>query len=201
MKIDFRKGVKNSQSGRVTAFGILILIMFLITIYELGVIYADWNRIRLIGLNIRVLNEQRLPVSDVSFSINGDFAGFTNMEGKFKSLISEPGDIEITARKKPFDDIDTTIALKEEGSDLILTMNRPFATLTVVTISETGEPLKDVGVFVRSKNQGSTGEDGSITISKSLHIHDTVDVKFSKSGFDELSENIYLSDVNHIDSF
>jgi tetratricopeptide (TPR) repeat protein len=201
MKIDFRKGAKNSQSGRVTAFGILILIMFLITIYELGVIYADWNRIRMIGLNIRVLNEQRLPVSDVSFSINGDFAGFTNMEGKFKALISEPGDIEITARKNPFDDIDTTIALKEEGSDLILTMNRPFATLTVVTMSETGEPLKDVGVFVQSKNQGSTGEDGSITISKSLHIHDTVDVKFSKSGFDELSENIYLSDVNHIDSF
>jgi tetratricopeptide (TPR) repeat protein len=28
-----------------------------------------------------------------------------------------------------------------------------------------------------------------------------VDVKLSKSGFDELSENIYLSDVNHIDSF
>jgi tetratricopeptide (TPR) repeat protein len=175
--------------------------MFLIAIYELGVIYADWNRIRLINLNIRVLNEQRLPVSDVSFSINGDFAGFTNMEGKVVALISKPGEVSVIARKKPFDDIDTTITLEEDGLDVNFTMNRPYADLTVVTLSETGEPLKDVGISVDGKDRGLTGEDGGITISEFLHIHDTVDVKLSKSGFDELSENIYLSDVNHIDSF
>ena len=50
------------------------------------------------------------------------------------------------------------------------------------------------------KDLGQTGEDGSLIISKSLHIDDTVDVKLSKSGYDDLSENIYLADLSQMDS-
>ncbi len=193
--------VWDNQHGRITAFGIIILIMFLITVYELGVIYADWNRIRLINLNIRVLNDQRLPVPDVSFSVNDDFIGFSNMEGKVTALISKPGEVHIIARKKPLDDIDTMIVLEDGGSNFVFSMNRPYATLTVVTASEAGEPLKEVEIVLDGENYGKTGEDGSIAISKSIHILDSVDVKLSKSGFDDLSENIYLADINQIDSF
>lgn len=201
MKSESRKGFKKNQSGRVTAFGILILIMLLISIYELGVIYADWNQIRMIGLKIRVLNEQRLPVSDVSFTINGAFAGFSNLDGKFTASISEAGEVEISARKKPFEDIDTTITLGEDGSSVVFSMNRPYATLTVVTLDEEGGPLKDVDIAVEGKDQGRTGEDGGIEISKFIHIFDTIGVSFKKNGYDEVSEQIYLSEVNNIDSF
>jgi hypothetical protein len=201
MKYPSSKGLKVSQRGRVSAFGIMIIIMLFITIYELGVIYADWNKIKMIGLNIRVLNEQRLPVSDVSLTVNDNFAGFTNMEGKVMALISQPGDVRINVRKKPFDEIDTTMNVGNEGLDVNFTMNRPYSTLTIVAVGETGEPLQDVGVVAEGKNLGQTGEDGSLIISKSLHIDDTVDVKLSKSGYDDLSDNIFLVDISHVDSF
>jgi hypothetical protein len=201
MKLASSKGFQKGQSGRVTAFGIIILIMLIITIYELGVIYADWNRIKLINLNVRVLNEQRLPVTDVSLTVNGDFAGFTNMEGKAVALLSEPGDVRISVKKKPFDDIDTTLTVGEDGLDVNFTMNRPYSTLTIVAMGETGEPLKDVGIVAQGEDLGRTGEDGSLIISGSLHIDDTVDVKLSKSGYDDLSENIFLMEISHVDSF
>ncbi|UCC80993.1 MAG: hypothetical protein JSW64_06450 [Candidatus Zixiibacteriota bacterium] len=191
----------NPQQGRITAFGIIIIIMLLVTAYELNVIYADWSKIRLISLNINVLNDVRTPIPGVGFTVNDNFIGQTNAQGKITALISKPGDVRIIARKKPFEDIDTTITLGEDGSNLVFSMNRPYATLTVVTVNEEGEPLKDVGIVVEGKDQGQTGEDGSITISESVHILDSVDVKLSKSGFDDLSENIYLADVSHIDSF
>ena len=191
----------NKQAGRVTAFGILILVMFLITIYELGVIYADWNRIRLINLNIRVLNEQSLPVSDVSLSVNDEFTGFTNMEGKVAALISKPGEIRIIAKKKPYNDIDTTIAIGEDGLDINFAMKRPYATLTVVTTTETGEPLMGVGITVDGKDRGATGDDGSVTISDAAFILDSVDVKLNKSGYDDVFESVYLADTGLIDSF
>jgi len=179
----------------------MIIIMLFITIYELSVIYADWNKIKMISLNIGVFNEQRLPVSDVSLTVNDDFAGFTNMEGKVVALIPKPGDVRISVKKKPFDEIDTTMTVGEDGLDVNFTMNRPYSTLTIVTVGETGEPLQDVGVVAEGKNLGQTGEDGSLMISKSLYINDTVDVKLSKSGYDDLSENIFLVDISHVDSF
>jgi len=175
--------------------------MLFITIYELGVIYADWNKIKMISLDIRVFNEQRLPVSDVSLTVNDDFAGFTNMEGKVVALIPKPGDVRISVKKKPFDEIDTTMAVGEDGLDVNFTMNRPYSTLTIVAVGETGEPLKDVGIVVEGKNFGQTGEDGSLIISESLHIDDTADVKLSKSGYEDLSEDIFLVDISHVDSF
>lgn len=191
----------DNQRGRITAFGIIIVIMLLITAYELNVIYADWSKIRLIPLNINVLNDVRTPIPGVGFTVNDNFVGQTNTQGKITALISKPGDVRIVARKKPFEDIDTTVTLGEEGSNLVFSMNRPFATLTIVTVNDEGEPLKEVGIVVEGKDRGQTGEDGSITISESVHILDSVDVKLSKSGFGDLSENIYLAEVNHIDSF
>jgi len=178
----------------------MIIIMLFITIYELGVIYADWTKIKMISLNIRILNEQRLPVSDVSLTVNDDFAGFTNMEGKVVALISKPGDVRINIKKKPFDEMDTIMTVGEDGLDVNFTMNRPYSTLTIVAVGETGEPLQDVGIVAEGKTLGQTGEDGSLIISKSLHIDDTVDVKLSKSGYDDLSENIYLADLSQMDS-
>jgi|GEM_PF-3106009 len=196
-----RRKAWNNQQGRITAFGIIILIMLIITVYELSVIYADWKRIKLIPLNIKVMSDQRLPVSDVSFSVNNDFLGFSNMDGKFTALISKPGELKILARKKPFDDIDTTITMEEDGLDINFTMNRPFSTVTVVALNEAGEPLEDVSIAVEGKDRGRTDQAGSVTISESVHILDTVDVKMSKSGYDDLSENIYLADISYVDSF
>jgi hypothetical protein len=54
---------------------------------------------------------------------------------------------------------------------------------------------------MEGKDQGRTGDDGSMTISEAVHILDTVDVKLSKSGFDDLTEDLYLADIEHVDSF
>lgn len=190
----------NSQQGRITVFGVIILVMLLITAYELNIIYADWNKIRLISLNINVLNDLRTPVAGVGFTIDDNYIGQTNTQGKITALISKPGRVKIIARKKPFEDIDTTIALDEDGSNVVFTMNRPYATLTVVAVDEEGKPLKEVGIVVDDENQGRTGENGSITISESVHILDSVDVKLSKSGYEDLSKGIYLAEAGVIDS-
>ncbi|UCE65135.1 MAG: hypothetical protein JSU85_09665 [Candidatus Zixiibacteriota bacterium] len=174
--------------------------MFLITVYELSVIYADWNRIRLIPLNIRVLNDQRLPVHDVSFTINNDFIGFTNMDGKITALIAKPGEIRIIAKKKPLDDIDTTILLEDAGSKVVFSMIRPYSSFQVVAVNESGEPLEGVGVNVDGESYGQTGDDGVLTITEAVRMLDTIDVKLSKSGFEDFSENIFLAEINYIDS-
>jgi tetratricopeptide (TPR) repeat protein len=53
---------------------------------------------------------------------------------------------------------------------------------------------------VQGKDQGQTGEDGRLTISDYVHILDSAKVKLSKSGFDDLSRDIYLADADNIDS-
>jgi hypothetical protein len=188
------------EQGYITVFGILILIMFLITIYELSVIYADWNRIKLIALNISVLNEQSSPIPGVSLTVDDELIGQTDEEGRIAAFISNPGEVHIVARKKPLRDIDTTVAFEEDGSSVIFSMVRPYAKLTLVTLDEGGAPLKDVSIRVQGKDQGQTGEDGRLTISDYVHILDSAKVKLSKSGFDDLSRDIYLADADNIDS-
>jgi hypothetical protein len=60
--------------------------------------------------------------------------------------------------------------------------------------------VNDVGVAMEGKDYGRTGEDGSVTISETAHILDSVDVKLSKSGYDDLTEVIYLADMSQTDS-
>lgn len=176
------------------------MIMVFIAVYELGVIYADWNRVKMINVRIKVLNEQLLPVSDVSFSVNDEFVGFSDLNGKITAPVSKPGEVRITAKKKPFDDIDTTVAVGEEGTDVVFSVRRPFASLTITAVNEAGEPMTDVNVSLDGNDRGRTGEDGSLKLADFVRIQDTADVKLSKSGYDDVSEDIYLVDLNQADS-
>ena len=123
------------------------------------------------------------------------------MEGKVVASISKPGEVRIIAKKTPFNDIDTTINVGEEGLDANFAMKKPYAALTVVTMDEAGKPLKDVGIIVDGKDRGSTGEDGSVSISDAAYVLDSADVKLVKGGYKDLSQIVYLADTSLIDSF
>jgi len=198
---ELRRKSWNNQAGRITIFGFMILIMSIITIYELSVIYADWNRIKMIPLQIAILSDARLPIPGVGVTINKDYIGQTDNNGKLTALISEAGKINVKVMKKPLADIDTTIFLEDTGTNVVFSMNRPYATLRIVTLNESGEPLGNVGISVDNKNRGQTGEDGSLEIAETVHVLDSIDVRLSKSGFNDLSKQIYLADAAQSESF
>jgi hypothetical protein len=196
-----RKIAWERQQGYITAYGIVVLLMFLITLYELSVVYTDWSRIKSVALHISVLNDRSSPIPGVSLTIDDELIGQTDMEGKITALISNPGKIHLVARKKPLRDIDTSITLEEDGSRVVLAMNRPYAKLTLITLDEEGKPLRDVKIRMEGKDLGRTGDNGSITISDYVHILDSTNVNLSKSGYDDLSGDIYLADTNIEHSF
>lgn len=192
---------RNDQSGGVTPFLVIITTMIIIAIFEFGVIYSDWNYIRLTPVNITVNNEHYFPIPGVAITIDGDFIGQTDDIGEITALLSEPDRAHISARKKPFNDIDTTISADDSGSDITLSMNRPFTAMTIIALDKSGEPLSNVEINSPEGKIGQTDEEGKITATDSFYILDSVDVKLSKKGYKDLSQTIVISELQQTASF
>lgn len=201
MIIKLCKSLRNDQSGRIAALGVVIIIMFIVTVFELSIIYADWNRINLIPLNISIINDLHLPVPGVGLTIDREFIGQTGLDGEIQALISESGEVHLNAKKNPFNDLDTTIFVGDDGINIILSMNRPYAILKIIASDESGVPLEGVGIALNKEEVGKTGKDGGLTIIETVRLLDSIDVKLSKAGYKDLSEDIYLTDFNHAGTF
>jgi hypothetical protein len=195
------KILSGDQSGRVTFFGIVILVMLLISIYELSVISKDWNRINLIPLKIILNDDVRTAIPGVGITISGDYFGQTDMKGELTALMRKPGKVRIIAKKEPFSDLDTTVALDGDGLDIAFSMYRPHADLTIIALNEVKEPLQNVDVVLDEKSYGKTGDDGKLDIPGTLFMLDSVFVKLNKEGFSGVSQSIYLADASQTESF
>lgn len=191
----------SDQSGRVTAFSVILILIIIIVIYEFGVIYGDWSHIRLIPVKITVNNDLRFPIAGAAITIDEDYIGQTDEAGQLTAFLSELGRIHILARKKPFNDVDTTISLESDPLNISLSMHRPYSALTVAVLDESGEPLDDVAIESKEENIGKTGEDGKFTASESFRILDSIYVKLSKKGYKDLSQDILLSELEQTASF
>lgn len=189
------------QSGRVTVFFLIIIAMLVIVIYEFGLIYADWNYISLIPMNITVNNEKHAPISGVAISISGDLIGQTSELGRITALMSETDRANVSARKRPYIDIDTTISLSAGGSDITLVMNRPFSAMTIFVADKSGEPLSNVEVKTADGKIGETDEEGKILTSDAFYLLDSVDVKLSKKGYEDLSRSLVIGESEQTASF
>jgi hypothetical protein len=189
------------QSGRITAFFLIAIAMLVIVIYEFGVIYADWNYISLMPVNITVNNEKHSPIPGVSVTINGDLIGNTSELGKVTALISETDRAKVSARKRPFIDIDTTISVSGTGSDITLVMNRPFSAITIFVVDKSGEPLSNVEINTDEGKVGETGQEGKISTADAFRLPDSVYVKLSKKGYKDLSEKLVIGELQQTASF
>lgn len=190
----------NSQSGRVTFFGILIVLMLIIAFYGMNTIHSDWNRIKQIPLKIRIANDFRQGIAGVEINIDRQFIGQTNELGEIMASLGQPGNIHITAQKPPFHPLDTTISLTDNGLNISFVMNKPSAALQIVALSEAGEPIRNANIVLNKKDFGQTDENGSLSVS-TLHLLDSIEVKLSKDGFETRIDNIYLADANQMASF
>jgi hypothetical protein len=198
------KSLKSSQygqSGRVTPFYFIIIIMLVIAVYEFGVIYGDWNYIRLMPVNIIVNNERHSPIPGAAITVDGDLIGQTDEFGKITALISEPDRANISVKKRPFNDIDTTVSLDVSGSDITLSMSRPFASMTIVVLDESGKPLSNVDISSSEGKIGETDEEGKISTTDDFYLLDSVDVKLSKKGYADLAQTIVVDELQQTADF
>jgi hypothetical protein len=195
------KFLRYDQSGRITAFLVIIVAMLIIVIYEFGLIYADWNRINLISVNITVNDEDRSPIPGVSIKVDGELVGETNGLGKITALISKPDRLNLSARKRPFNDIDTTVSVDETSSDIFLLMKRPFSVVTISVVDKSGDPLSNVEVSSSKGKIGETDEEGRISTADAFHLLDSVYVKLSKKGYKDLSQALVLNEPEQTASF
>lgn len=192
---------QSDQSGRVTFFSIIIILMAVIAVYELSVIYSDWSQIKKIPLNIKILDDIRLPVSGVNITIDGEYLGLTDIKGEIEALISDPGNIHVLGEKDPFSKLDTTIVLSDNGLTTVFSMNRPYSDLILTARDDSGQALRDVGVNINDTDLGKTGDDGSLRIADTLHMNDSIFVKLDKAGYRSENKYIYLSDTVITDAF
>jgi hypothetical protein len=188
--------LSNNQSGRVTFFGILIVLMLIISFYGLNTIHSDWNKIKLIPIKVRIANELRRWIAGVDITIDNQFMGQTNDLGEITALIDKPGNIHIVAQKQPYHPLDTTISLPDKGLDVSFLMSKPFAALQIVALNGSGEPIKDAKVLLNKNEFGQTDENGSLLVNNTLHLLDSVEVRLSKDGFENQVGHVYLADVN-----
>ena len=200
-KIELYKHLHHNQSGRVTFFSILVLIMFLISVYELSVIRRDWKKVNSISLKISVFDDLRSPISGVSIEIDKKYIGQTDAKGDLTTLLSKPGKIEIAAKKEPLNAIDTTIILKDDESRIAFAMARPFSTLMLTALDKSGKPLQNAEVYLGRNSFGETDASGMLAISDTLHLFDSVYVKIIKNGFNDALKSIYLAAATQADSF
>jgi len=175
--------------------------MLVISIYGLSIIYSDWQEIKLIQLKVKITDEQRNLISDVEISLDQNLAGKTDALGELTSLISKPGNIFIRADKYPYTVIDTTIFLPDSGLDVSFQMRKPFASLSLMAFDESGAILADAKVMLNRKESGQTDENGVLLIRETLRLLDSVEVKLTKDGFDNLTDYIYLANTNQEASF
>ena len=189
------------QSGRITAFFVIIVAMLVIVIYEFGLIYADWNRINLIPLNITVNDEERSPIPGVTISVGGELVGETNEVGKITALMSETDHADISARERPYDDIDTTISVSGRGSDITLVMTRPFSAMTILVVDKSGEPLSNVEINTAKGKIGETDKEGKIFTADAFHLLDSVYVRLSKKGYRDLKQDLVIGQPEQTASF
>jgi hypothetical protein len=189
------------QSGRITAFFVIIVAMLVIVIYEFGLIYADWSRINLIPLNITVNDEERSPIPGVTIAVGGELVGETNGLGKITALISESDRAAISARERPYGDIDTTISVSGRRSDITLVMTRPFSAMTISVVDKSGQPLSNVEINTAKGKIGETDEEGKIFTSNAFHLLDSVYVRLSKKGYKELRQDLVIGEPEQTASF
>ncbi len=195
------KSRRYDQSGRITAFFVVIAAMLIIVIYEFGLIYADWNRINLVPVNITVNNEERSPIPGVSIAVGGELVGETNELGKITVLMSETDRANISARERPYDDIDTTISVSGRGSNLTLLMTRPFSALTILVVDKSGQPLSNVEMNTAKGKIGETDKEGKIFTANAFHLLDSVYVRLSKKGYRDLKQDLVIGEPEQTASF
>lgn len=200
-KTELYKHFSLNQSGRVTFFSIITLIMFIISVYELNIIHIDWNKVNSISLKISVFDDLRSPIAGVSIEIDKEYIGQTDAKGDLTTLLSKPGKIQIAAKKEPLHDIDTTIILEDDGSRIAFLMARPYSTLMLTALDKSGKPLQYAEISLGRSSFGETDENGSLTIADTLHLFDSVSVKISREGFNDVYKSIYLADANQMESF
>jgi len=193
--------LSNDQSGRVTFFSILIILMLIITFYGLNTVRSDWNQIKLIPVKVRIANELRSWITGVDVAIDNQFKGRTNEMGEVTALIAKPGNIHIVAQKYPYRTLDTTISLSDNGLDASFSMYKPFAALQINALTESGEAIKDANIVLNKKEFGRTDENGSLSIRETLRLLDSVEVKLNKEGFENLIEYVYLADTSQESSY
>jgi tetratricopeptide (TPR) repeat protein len=200
-KIELHKHLRNNQSGRVTFFSIIILIMFIISAYELNIIRRDWKKVNSISLKISVLDDLRSPISGVSIEIDKKYVGQTDARGDLTALLSKPGKIQIAAKKEPLNAIDTTIVLKDDESRIAFSMTRPYSTLMITALDKSGKPLQSAEVYLGRSSFGETDANGMLTVPDTLHLFDSVYVKIIKKGFNDVLKSLYLAAATQADSF
>jgi hypothetical protein len=155
----------------------------------------------LIPVKITVNNDLRFPIAGAAVTIDENYIGQTDELGQLTAFLSKPGQVQIVVKKKPFDDIDTTILAQSNARSIALSMHRPYSALTVVVLDESGQPLDGVDIESEEKNIGKTGEDGRFTANESFRILDSVYVKLSKKGYRDSSQDILLSELEQTASF
>lgn len=190
----------NNQSGRVTFFTILILLMLIIIFYGLSTIRSDWNKIKLIPLKVRIANDFRQGIAGVEINIDKQFIGQTNELGEITASIGQTGNIRITAQKSPYHPLDTTISLTDNMLNVNFVLSKPFAALQIVALSEIGEPIRNANIVLNKKDYGQTDENGSLSVNN-LHLLDSVEVRLSKDGYETKIDNIYLAGTDQKANF
>jgi tetratricopeptide (TPR) repeat protein len=170
--------------------------MLIITYYGLSTIRSDWNKIKMIPVKVRITNDLRLWIAGVDVTIDNEPVGQTNELGEVTALIAKPGNIHILARENPYHPLDTTISLSDKGLDISFLMSKPFAALKIIALTESGEPVKDANIVLNKKEIGKTDESGSLLISETLHLQDSVEVRLSKDGYENRVDHIYLADAS-----
>jgi len=173
-----------------------MILMMIVTLYGLNIIYSDWQEIKLIPLRIRITNDLHHNIGGVGITIDDKFIGQTNEMGEITALIAKPNDIHILARKHPFHTLDTTFSLQNNVLDVGFLMRKPFASLKIVALNESGKPLKDASVTLNRNEFGQTDENGSFLVSKALYLLDSVEVKLNKDGFKNLIDYVFLADTS-----
>jgi len=175
--------------------------MLIITFYGLSTIRSDWNQIKLIPIKVRIANDLRRWIAGVDITIDNHLIGQTNELGEVTALIAKPGDIRVIAKKNPYIELDTTITLPDNGLDVSLLMFKPYADLQITALTESGEPIKDANVVLNKKDFGRTDESGNLSVTETLHLLDSVEVKLNKDGYENLVDHVYLANTGQNASY
>jgi hypothetical protein len=190
--------LKGRLSGRISFFGIVMAVILIIAAFMLILVIKEVVHKEEVSVTIIVKNDIGYPVAGASISLDGQQVASTDSNGNYTFTYTSDNQGKrrlVKAEAPDFDPAETVVNLTGKPSLITLSMQRAFASLSVVAIdSLTKAPLSGVTLYIGAEKIDTTDVNGKITIpSHRMHLHDSPVIKLEKIKYQDRVEYLYIN--------
>lgn len=189
----------NTQSGRVTVFGVVMVIIIIITGVMLFMLASEVLKKEKIMLTVGVTDSDGYPVVRAHIYIDDKHIGDTDLDGVLKREYRRGERLRLTAKMTDYLDSETKLSHGIPSETIELVLERPFVSLTVVAKdSVSGMPVHGVDVFLREKKLDVTDSAGTFTFPPdSLRLYEVAFIKLEKKGYRPISIDVWITSEDY----